>query len=103
MYSVPGLYFIFHNIIFTRQVWEAMATSGPPGISTRSLNGALARAQHGRYHFTVIEPNFDKSDGESDSNEDKLTHIDEDESSYSSRSGREESVDADIDCGNRYR
>ena len=78
-------------------------TKGPPGISTRSLNGALARAQHGRYHFTVIEPNFDKSDGESDSNKDKLTHIDEDESSYFSRSGTEESGDADIDCGNRYR
>ena len=70
-----------------------MATSGPSGISTRSFYGARARAQRERNHFTVIEPNFDESDGESDSNEDELASIDEDESNYSSQSDTEESGD----------
>lgn len=60
-----------------------MATSGPSGISTRSFYGTRARAQHERNHSPVIEPNFDESNEESDSNEDELAFVDEDESNYS--------------------
>lgn len=77
-----------------------MATSGPSGMSTRSFYGARAQAQHERNHFTVIEPNFDESDEESDSNEVELASIDEDESNYSSQSDTEESGDkSDAEVG----
>ena len=79
-----------------------MATSGSSSISTRSFYGARAQAQHERNHFPVIETNFDKSEGESDSHKDELANIDEDESNYSSQSNTEESgdkSDAEVHAG----
>ena len=47
------------------------------GLATSSFYRTRARAQHERYHFTLIQPNLDKNDGESDSNDDELASIDE--------------------------
>ena len=61
-----------------------MAMSGSATISTKSFYGSGARAQPERQHGQLIEPDFGDSDKESDSDEDEIPNISDEESDYSS-------------------